>query len=234
MSNKLERVLLAAFCLAVAWGFTASSSYADDWNKATKITVNQPFEIPGMVLPAGTYMVKIVDLVADRHVVRFLSEDESKVYATLIAIPNFRLEPTEKTSITFYGSEVGQPRALHEWFYPGRQFGVEFVYPEKRATEIASVAEEHVIATKGPEVVPFIEEKQPEPAPTVKELLAEPLVEVKPGGEEVEIAAVTPPPIPGPLPEPTTLPKTATPFPLVALIGLLSAGAASGLRLLRK
>ena len=137
-------------------------------------------------------MVKIVDLAAERHVVRFFSEDESKVYATLIAIPNYRLEPTDTTSITFYESEVGRPRALHEWFYPGHLSGVEFVYPEKRATEIAAVAEEHVIATKGPEFVPFIEEKQPEPAPTVKELLTEPLVEVKPGGEEVEIAAVTP------------------------------------------
>ena len=232
MPNKLGRILLAGFCLAVVWGFAASTAYADDWNKATKITVNQPFEIPGMILPAGTYMVKIVDLAAERHVVRFLSEDESKVYATLIAIPNYRLEPTDTTSITFYESEVGRPRALHEWFYPGHLSGVEFVYPEKRATEIAAVAEEHVIATKGPEFVPFIEEKQPEPAPTVKELLTEPLVEVKPGGEEVEIAAVTPPPAPAP--EPTALPKTATPFPLIALIGLLAAGGASGLRLVRR
>jgi hypothetical protein len=231
MFRKVEKALLLASCLAVIWAFATLPSYADDWNKATKITVNQPFEIPGMILPAGTYMVKLVDLAAERHVVRFLSEDESKVYATLIAIPNYRLEPTDKTSITFYESEVGRPRALHEWFYPGHLSGVEFVYPEKRATEIAAVSEEHVIATKGPEFVPFIEEKQPEPAPTVKELLTEPLVEVKPGGEETEIAAVTPEPTP--VPETPAIPKTATPFPLVALIGLLAAGGASGLRLLR-
>lgn len=234
MSKKLENAFLVAFSLAVLWTVTAVPGYADDWDKATKITVNQPFEIPGMVLPAGTYMVRLVDIASERHVVRFLSEDESKVYATLIAIPNYRLEPTDKTSITFYESEVGRPRALHEWFYPGHQSGVEFVYPEKRATEIATVAEEYVVATKGPEFVPFIEEAQPAPAPTVRELLTEPLVEVKPGGEEVEIAALTPEPKPEPAAEPAPIPKTATPFPLVALIGLLAAGGASGLRLLRK
>ena len=83
-------IVFAVFCLAVVWGLTARPAYADDWDKATKITVNQPFEIPGKILPAGTYVVKLVDLAAERHVVRFLSEDESKVYATLIAIPDLK------------------------------------------------------------------------------------------------------------------------------------------------
>src|ERR1700674_2865352 len=100
MSKRIKRILLMVFCLAVVWSLAALTAYADDWDKATKITVNQPFEIPGTVLPAGTYVVKLVDLAGERHVVRFLSEDESKVYATLIAIPDFRLEPTDKTSIT--------------------------------------------------------------------------------------------------------------------------------------
>jgi hypothetical protein len=227
-----KRFTVAAFALAVVWLLMTPAVYADDWDKATKITVNQPFEIPGMILPAGTYVVKIVDLAAERHVVRFLSEDESKIYATLIAIPDFRLEPTDKTAITFYESEMNRPRALHSWFYPGRQSGVEFAYPKMRAAEIARVAEEPVIAFKEPE---YFWAETPEPAP--KELLEEPLVEVTPAGEEVEIAAVYPEFTPAEEPElgpefaePLALPRTATAFPLVAFMGLLAAGAATAIR----
>src|SRR5437016_1011929 len=155
MSKTTKRTVLVAVSLAVVWALATLSAYGDDWDKATKITINQPFEIPGTILPAGTYIVKLVDLAGERHVVRFLSEDETKVYATLIAIPDFRLEPTDTTSLTFYETELGRVRPLHAWFYPGHQFGVEFAYPERRALEIATVAEEHVVAVKEPEVVPF-------------------------------------------------------------------------------
>jgi len=228
-----KRFTVAAFSLAVVWLLMTPATYADDWDKATRITVNQPFEIPGMILPAGTYVVKIVDLAAERHVVRFLSADERKVYATLIAIPDFRLEPTEKTSMTFYESEMNRPRALHAWFYPGHQYGIEFAYPEKRAAEIARVAEEPVVAYKEPD---FFWAETPAPAP-FEELWAEPLVEVTPAGEEVEIAAVNPEfnPVEGPalepeFAEPLALPRTATAFPLVAFMGLLAAGAATAIR----
>src|SRR5215471_17111542 len=162
MSRNMRRILLVMFCLAVAWSLAALTAYANDWDKATKITVNQPFEVPGTVLPAGTYMMKLVDIAGERHVVRFLSEDESKVYATLIGIPDFRLEPTDKTSITFYETDPGNPQPVHAWFYPGSQFGLEFAYPERRAAQIAALTEEHVIATKEPEFVPVVPEAAPE------------------------------------------------------------------------
>jgi hypothetical protein len=229
MPSRIRRALLLAFALAAVWGLAAMPAYADDWDKATKITVNQPFEIPGHVLPAGTYMVRLVDIAGERHVVRFFSEDESKVYATVIGIPDFRLTPTDKTSLTFYESDVGSPKPLHAWFYPGHQFGLEFAYPERRAAEIAAVSEEHVIATKEPEF-----NFTWEPEPTVPELFEEPLVAVEPGGKEVELAEVHPEVTPAAEaePAPPPLPKTATPFPLIALVGFMAAGFASGLRLL--
>src|SRR5581483_7305280 len=122
-------------------------------------------------------------------------EDGLKVYATLIGIPDFRLEPTDKTPITFYESELNRPVALRSWFYPGYQYGIEFAYPKKRAVEIANVVEEPVIAFNEPEAWVT------EPAPA-EELLEEPLVAVKPGGEEAEVAEIypefTPTPEPGP------------------------------------
>ena len=219
------------FCLVTALSLAALTAYATDWDKATKITINQPFEVPGTVLPAGTYMMKLVDIAGERHVVRFLSEDESKVYATVIGIPDFRLKTADKTSMTFYETEAANPKPLHAWFYPGSQFGLEFAYPEKRAAQIAAVAEEHVIATKEPEFTPAPEEATPA---TVPKLLEEPLIAVEPSGKEVELAEVHPEPAAAPPFEAPVLPKTATPFPLIALLGLMAAGAASGLRFLGK
>lgn len=230
--RKTAGVVVAAFSLAVVWLVMTPAAYADDWDKATKITINQPMEIPGVVLPAGTYIVKIVDLLGERHVVRFLSEDGTKIYATLIGIPDFRLEPTDKTAMTFYEAEQSRPSALRSWFYPGHRLGIEFAYPKTRAFEIASAVAEPVVAFEEPETVAG--------EPSVRELLEEPLIGVTPGGEEVAVAelrdfAMPPEPELGeeyalPLP---VLPRTATPFPLIAFIGVLAAAGASVLRRLR-
>jgi len=224
MRKMIKKIMVATFCLAVVWLVTAPAVHADDWDKKTRITVNQPFEIPGMILPAGTYIVKIVNLGAVRHVVRIFSEDETKLYATLMGIPDFRPQTTDKTALTFYESEVNRPRALHNWFYPGYQYGIEFAYPKKQAVEIANAAEEPVIAFNEPE--PVLREK---PALTVEELSEEPLVAVTPGGGEVAIPDVYPEFTPTE-PEPTEVPRTATPFPVFGLIGLIAAGAASVIR----
>jgi hypothetical protein len=174
MFKHNKPIVAAAFCLAAICLLAAPAVYGDDWDKATRITVNHPFEVPGAVLPAGTYIIKILDLAADRHVVRILSEDETKVYATVLGIPNFSLEPTEKTALTFYESPNYGPLPVHSWFYPNHQFGIEFAYPEKRATEIAAVSEQPVVAFKPPEPEPvFREEPTPEPAQLLFEYVVE-------------------------------------------------------------
>jgi hypothetical protein len=232
MLQQLRRLALAAFCLGVVWLVTTPTVNADDWDKATRITVNQPFKIPGVMLPAGTYVVKIVDLAADRHVVRFYSEDETKVYATVLGIPSFRFEPTENSAFTFYESELNQPRALRDWFYPGYQYGTEFIYPKTEAVEIATVVQEPVPAFVG-EIGPFWHDDV-----TPAELLQEPVEAVTPEGHEIELASVLPesnaPAEPefddsfaAPLP---ALPRTGTAFPLIGFIGLCAAGVGLTLR----
>src|ERR1700689_2103125 len=115
---------------------------ADDWSRKTVITFSEPVETPGIhlkgwgVLPAGTYVFKILDSKSDRHIVQILSKDELTVYATILAIPNYRLRATGQTVLTFSERPAGQPEALHAWFYPGRNWGEEFVYSKSVATEI--------------------------------------------------------------------------------------------------
>ena len=239
------RTATIGFCMALLGATFSPNAGADAWNRKTTVTFSGPVEIPGVhlkgydILPAGTYVFKILDSAANRHIVQIFSEDEKTVYATILAIPNYRLKATDKTVITFRERPAGQPEALRAWFYPGRNYGEEFVYPKSRAVELAKETKEVVLFTPVE-----IEREVTEPIrsveePRVVELKKAPVMAIKPTGEQVELAqAVTPPPATEPVQmaedRPPTLPETGSPLPLMALFGFLSLGGAAILRSARK
>jgi len=219
--------------------FTPNAS-ADAWNRKSVITFSGPVEIPGVhlkgwgVLPAGTYVFKILDSQSNRHIVQIFSEDEKTVYATILAIPNYRLRATDKTVITFRERPAGQPEALRAWFYPGRNWGEEFVYPKAKAVELAKTTNVPVLFTPTEIPLEVTEPIKSANEPVVAELKRAPIMAVQPTGEEVQLAQVVTPPPPQEL-EPTlmaqtSLPATASPVPLIGLLGLLALGSAFVLR----
>jgi Protein of unknown function (DUF2911) len=113
------------FALSVM-GVFAPTVKADEWNKKTNITINQPIEVEGTVLPAGSYVLKLVDSPADRSTVWILNAAENHVIATVFAIPIYRTEPPDKSELRFSEPEAGRPLALHSWFYAGDSIGLEF------------------------------------------------------------------------------------------------------------
>ena len=119
---------------------------ADEYNKKTVVTFNGPVEIPGKVLPAGTYVFKLFDSASDRHIVQIWNKDESQLIATVLAIPDYRLDPPNDPIITFEERAQGSPPAIRAWFYPGDNYGFEFVYPKTRATELAAANHKNVPA----------------------------------------------------------------------------------------
>src|SRR5713226_8070029 len=117
----------------------APSLHADQWNKKTVLTIKETIQLPHTVLQPGTYVFKLADSLSDRHIVQIFNADETKVIATILAIPNYRLKPTDKSVFRFWETPAGNPRAMRAWFYPGDNFGQEFVYPKMRSIEIAKV-----------------------------------------------------------------------------------------------
>jgi hypothetical protein len=111
---------------------------ADEYNKKTVVTFNGPVEIPGKALPAGTYVIKLFDSDSDRSVVQIWNKDETQLIATVLAIPDYHLTPADNPIITFEERAQGSPPAIRAWFYPGDNYGLEFVYPKTRATELAA------------------------------------------------------------------------------------------------
>jgi hypothetical protein len=194
------------------------------------MTFDAPFEVPGVgaqTLPAGTYVFKLLDSSSDRHIVQIFNQAEDHVFTTILAIPNYRLKTTGKTVLTFRERGEGQPEAIHAWFYPGHEWGEEFVYPKARALELAKIVQEPVLAT------PVELATLP-----IEDLKTAPVIAVKPTGEEVAVTEVVEaPPVEvaaAETPAPATLPQTASHLPLVALIGLLSLGAWFGVSALSK
>jgi hypothetical protein len=226
----------SAFCLALIGVVTSPAAKADDWNRKTTMTFSGPVEIPGVhlkgwaVLPAGTYVFKILDSQSDRHIVQIFNKDETQVLATILAIPNYRLKVTGNTVVTFRERPAGEPEALRAWFYPGRNFGEEFVYPKAKAVELAKETNAVVLFTAA-EVPAEVEQPiKTVDEPVVAQLKEAPVMAIKPTGEEVELAAVvTPLPADEPVAQ-TTLPATASTMPLIALLGLLALGGAVVLR----
>src|SRR5512140_2029207 len=151
--NVLKTVTTTVFGLALMGAVFSPGAKADEWNRKTVMTFSGPVEIPGVhlkgwgVLPAGTYVFKILDSLSERHIVQIFNEDQTQVYATIIAIPNYRLKATDKTVITFRERPAGQPEALRAWFYPGRNWGEEFVYPKARAMTLAKATKTPVLFT---------------------------------------------------------------------------------------
>jgi hypothetical protein len=140
------RVLKTLCCAAAMTMMLAPTARADEWNKKTILTFSGPVQIPGATLAAGSYVFKLADIPGNRHVVQVFDKDEKKIYATLLAIPNDRLEPSDKPVILFAERAAGSPQAVKVWYYPGNRIGDEFVYPKSQAMRIAKETHQRVLA----------------------------------------------------------------------------------------
>jgi hypothetical protein len=247
--NKMKSLngFAAASCLGLASLVLAPSASADTWNKKTIITVNEAVQVPGKVLQPGKYVMKLMDSPSNRHIVQIFNEREDQLQTTVLAIPNYRLQPTGKTEFQWWETPAGQPRALRAWFYPGDNFGQEFAYPKSEAVRIAATSETSVPTTY---------------AETEAELATAKVGTVDRAGTEMELdrqtysradgmqtnevaqnratPAQTPAAAPEPTPAPTTpaptgaeaetLPQTASPLPMIGLAGFLALGASVAFR----
>jgi len=243
------RNIKTAFCLLATLCFGAAvlpSARADQWNKQTKMTFSQDVEIPGKILPAGTYTFKLLDSPADRHIVQIFDADGTHLITTVLAINDYRLKPTGETVVKFTERPGDSPEALRAWFYPGDDFGQAFVYPKKRAMELAQsnknavpsseITDENSMRTSSITAYDS-EQKELELNKAVQSTPTETKTEVKTPEPVVTPAPVTTAQATTPAPVATEreeLPRTASSMPLIALLGALSISIAFGLKLFVK
>src|SRR5215467_8514291 len=227
-----SRTIVVALCVT---GFTAGlvvfRAQADQWDKKTILTIDQPIQVTETLLEPGQYVLKLADSNSNRHVVQIFNSDQSRIIDTVLAVPNYRLQPTGHSRFAFWETPPQNAKALRAWFYPGDNFGQEFRYP----THLAMLATNApaLPAPEPPAAVPPPAETAVPQQPESQSMLQEP----QQGKEPVEIAQNTSPSTPAlsqkEEPAPKTLPKSATSYPLIGLSGLLALGFCSLLRLTR-
>lgn len=223
---------LALASLAAVMAF-APLAKADEWNKRTVLTVKETIQLPNTVLPPGTYTFKLLDSLSDRHIVQVFDKDGMHLITTVLAIPNYRLQPTDKSEFLFWEVPAGQPPALRAWFYPGDNFGQEFAYPQHMSTQLAAAAKTEVPTTtaKAPEEMKTAPVSKVDETGKVAKVEAPPVAAPPPAEAPKEVAAaVAPPPVPVPAETPAELPHTASAIPLIGLVGLVSLLASLALR----
>jgi hypothetical protein len=230
-------------CLLLTAGLVllTTAASADTFNKKTKMSFSQSIRVPGTTLAAGSYIFKLVDSQASRNIVQVMNTRENKVYATILAIPDYRLNPNSQTVVTFGEVGAGCAPAVKAWFYPGDNSGNRFVYGKTEAEQMAKSCKQPVphvpaavasAAVKAPEV-----KTSNSTEPAVVALVQAPIKTATPEAKEVEYAAANfekvdredRAGISGEVPTAapvTKLPKTASPITAYSALGglLIAAG----------
>jgi LPXTG-motif cell wall-anchored protein len=231
---------LAAAAFTVAFNERA---VADEHDKFTKITVNEPVRLPGIVLEPGNYTLRLLEDASNRHLVK-VSDENGKGLIVILAMNNYRMEPKDKTVLTYWEAPAGQPRPVRAWFFPGDNYGQEFAYPKSEADLIASYQHQNVASvpdnTKESDLTTTQVQQADTtpydsgPALTQTQTQANVAAAPAPERENQVIAQATPPPAPPitdntpaasaatPAAAPDTLPQTGTDLPTIGLIGALS------------
>jgi len=163
---------------------------SDASNKKTIVTTNVPIEVPGKVLPPGTYVFKLLDSASNRNIVQIFDKDEKQLYATILAIPDYRMEPSDKPVIKFEERAANAPEAVKAWFYPGDQYGQQFVYPHRRAVELAKRTKQNVLSMRDDMTQNMKTQATSASDPEVQSLQKTEVTGVNPSGEEIQLEIV--------------------------------------------
>src|SRR5438874_625745 len=144
-SSKAVRAILG---LTLGATLFASTAQAQPEDKRTYFTFSGPVALPGVTLPAGRYVFRIVDTTSSRKVIQVLSDDGKKPFTMSNTIPDQRRDPAKDATVSFYETARGTPAAVKSWWYPGESIGYQFIYPRAQAKQIAQNTGKAILTTK--------------------------------------------------------------------------------------
>jgi len=238
MTNKLK-LILPGLAVMITGFSLAPVARADEWNKETIVTFSGPVQVPGKILDAGTYVFKLADNQSDRDIVQIFTEDQTHLVTTILAIPGYTVVTPDKPVINLEERQAGSPEAVKSWFYPGENYGFEFVYPKEAMHVAANSAPPAPMTTTSENTTP--EKTMAMPAPPDVEPDAQDNPQPEPAltaqNEEPAVVAQETPVQTEQAPEsmPLSLPETAGNFALLPLMGAgLLVGGMTLLRLARQ
>src|ERR1700719_664635 len=118
----MNRFRMTAATLGLLSAFFVPSMRADESNKETHLTINQPLQVQDVLLAPGQYVFKLIE----PGVVSIHNADGTRPEGIILGKSAYRLDAGDKTLFTVSQSQGNQPATLKYWFYPGDNFGLEF------------------------------------------------------------------------------------------------------------
>lgn len=128
-THKLLLVTCAAAILNLAAVPRANAGQSG--SHETSLTFNTPFALPGVALPAGTYVFELVDTPGARDVIRVSSMDRRQVYLTAFTLTVSRPNglPNNR-QISFAEVRPGVVPPVKAWYPSTGSVGHQFIYPK--------------------------------------------------------------------------------------------------------
>jgi len=237
----LKRLITTSVLVVLVGAASGANAFTNTSDKRTYFTFSQPVALPGVTLPAGTYMFRLADDTTTRKVIQVSNREGTQSFAMLHTMPVYRPDAPRDPEVRFMETASGAPIAVRAWWQQGERTGYGFIYSKEQLAALnrnVASAEPAPIARSAD-----AEESAPAGEPVAEGPSSGPDVIDGPGvpAEEPELQVAqaqesqqAPPPAPEARPEPTreTLPQTASPLALLLLGGVASTS--FGLRLLRK
>jgi hypothetical protein len=143
-----RRIVGLASAVAVFVCLTAATVSAQPVDKRTTFTFSGPVALPGVTLPAGQYLFRLADPVSASKVVQVLDAEGKKPFGMFFTLPAERLEPASMPEVRFMETASGRPSAIRTWWYPGDRTGYEFIFPKDQARQLAAGASQPVLTTQ--------------------------------------------------------------------------------------
>jgi hypothetical protein len=142
----LNTIVRRAAWIAILLMVAAAPMGAQPLDKRVIFNFSGPVTLPGVTLPAGSYLFRVAT--PNRDVIQVLSADGTKIYGTFFAIAAHRSAIPEKPELRFMETRTNMPHAIRTWWYPADSTGFEFIYPKNQARVLAKGVGESVLTTK--------------------------------------------------------------------------------------
>lgn len=235
---RVNALLLGALCTAgIAMG--ATTGHIEDSAKKTTLTIGVLTQLPGTTLAAGSYVFRQSGEQSGWDIVQVYNSDQSSLVTTLLAYPNPNLVSNGQAFLVYPQSTDNQTQVMEAFFFDGDPTAQQLAYPQKTADAIG--AANHVrVPTTGttdayPSSLPLAASSWSAPVNPSEAASAAAQTQSSPD------AMAPTPQVPQPASDPQAasdanpagtpstntaksepLPQTASPLPLIGLIGLLA------------
>ena len=154
MLSTIVRSVCAVTLLALIAAPAAAQTPID---KPILFTFSAPVVLPGVTLPAGTYLFHVGNPTNNAKVVHVRSKDGRQVYTTFLTIPYEANDRPDEPEIRFMERRGDIPHVVTAWWYPGERTGFQPVYPRRQAELLAKAVNEPVLTSSATAAAPFDE-----------------------------------------------------------------------------